>query len=81
MQLGDLVKPLDKMSDDELLERLRQVRHNRTVARPAAKAHVERAEKKVTRAKSKKATDLLSSLTPEERQKLIEQLQQGELDV
>ena len=75
MQLGDLVKPLTKMTDEELLEKLREVRHNRTVARPAHRAHVERAEKKVTRAKTKKATNLFESLSPEERQKLIEALQ------
>lgn len=81
MQLGDLVKPLSQMSDAELLEKLREVRNNRTVVRPAARAHVERAEKKVSRTRTKKASSLLESLSPEERQRLIEQLQQGELDV
>lgn len=81
MQLGDLVKPISQMSDEELIEHLRQIKQRRTVERPAHRAHVERAEKKVSRAKGKKVTSLLDSLSESERAALIEQLQQGELDV
>lgn len=81
MQLGDLVKPLEKMTNEELIEHLRQVKQRRSVERPAHRAHVERAEKKTSRAKSKKVSTAFGNLTDEERQKLIEQLQQGELDV
>jgi hypothetical protein len=81
MQLGDLVKPISQMTDEELLEHLRQVKQRRSVERPAHRAHVERAEKKETRAKTKKITNVFEGLTDEDRQKLIEQLQQGELDV
>lgn len=81
MQLKDLVKPISEMSDEELLEHLRQVKQRRTIERPAHRAHVERAEKKTARAKSKKVDIVLGKLSDEERQKLIDQLQQGELDV
>lgn len=74
MQLADLVQPIDQMSDEQLLERLRQVRHNREVIRPAAKARVARAEKKVSRTKVKKTEDLLSGLSEAERNELIRKL-------
>lgn len=77
MQLTDLVQPIDKMSDDELLERLRQVRHSREVVRPAAKARVARVEKKVSRTRVKKSEDLLSGLSEAERNELIRQLTEG----
>jgi DNA-binding MarR family transcriptional regulator len=77
MQLGDLVKPLDKMSDEELIEQLRKIKQRRTVERPAYKAHLEKAGKP----KIRKAASLLEGLSEEDRKALIEQLQQGELDV
>lgn len=81
MQLKDLVKPLDQLTNEELLEKLRTIKQNRSVIRPAHQAHIERAEKKTKRAATKKVTNLFEGLSDVERQKLIEQLQQGELDV
>ena len=81
MQLKDLVKPITQMTDEELLEHLRQVKQRRTVERPAHRAHVERAEKKETRAKTKKITNVFEGLSEADRIRLIEQLQQGEMDV
>lgn len=68
MQLEDLHKPLDQLSDEELMERLRASRHNRRTARPAAKAHAKRADNKATNAKVAKTEDLLknSGLSREE---------------
>lgn len=61
MQLKDLVKPIDQMTDEELAERLRIVRSNRISTRPAAKAHAKRAAKKGQQGKMTKAQDLLKS--------------------
>jgi hypothetical protein len=61
MQLHDLHKPLDQLSDEELMERLRVSRHNRKTARPAAKAHAKRATNKVENKKVAKTEDLLKS--------------------
>jgi hypothetical protein len=72
MQIHDLVKTIDKMTNEELLEHVRAMRHRREVARPVARQKVERAEKKATVAKAKKGDKLLASLTPEQ---LIELLQ------
>lgn len=68
MQLKDLVKPIDQMTDEELMERLRTVRNNRVTSRPAAKAHAKRAANKGQQGKITKAKDLLagSGLTREQ---------------
>lgn len=62
------------MSDAELLEHVRAMRHRREVARPVAKAKAERAEKKTVRKKSEKVVDLFAGLSDEEKQKLIQAL-------
>ena len=77
MQLTDLVKPLEDMSDEELLEQLRRARHNRSVVRPAAAKRVERAETKTKRAKTTKVGKLTDALSPAEKQALIDQLLKG----
>lgn len=74
MQLKDIVKPIDQMTDEELLEHLRQIRHRRSVERPAARAKVERAEKKESRGKLSKMDKMLAALSPEDRAKLIAEL-------
>lgn len=81
MQLGDLVKKIEDMTDVELIEHLRAVKQRRSVDRPAHRAHVERAEKKTVRAATKKVTNLFEGLSEADRTALIAQLQQGEMDV
>lgn len=71
MQLKDLVKPISDMSDEELMERLRTIRHNRTAARPAAKAHAKRAAKKGAVTRISKVDKLLEGLSREEILKLL----------
>ena len=77
MKLHQLIKPIDQCSNDELIERLRTVRHNREVARPVAKRKEAIAEKKTSRAKVTKADKLVDSLTDEQKQALLEQLLAG----
>ncbi len=81
MQLLDLVKPIEQMSDEELQAKLREVRNNRNHAKPAAQAHVKRAAKKTSNAKVSKAVKITDGLTEKEKLELIAMLQQGELDV
>ena len=78
MQLKDLVKPLDKMTEEELMDRVRQIRHERSELRPAAAAIKERAVRKTTRKKLSATDKLLDKLTPEEREELFKQMGQGE---
>lgn len=74
MQLQDLVKPISECTDEELMERLRAMRHNRTTARPAAAARQKRAAKKGTQARVSKVENLLDGLSPEQLLELMAQL-------
>lgn len=74
MQLNQLIKPIDECTDEELLELLRKVRHNREVARPVAKAKAAKVEKKTTTKKLSAMEKLLAGMSEEDRQKLIESL-------
>ena len=74
MQLIDLIKPMDQMTDEELIERLKQIRHNRTVERPAAKAREKKSEKKGATGRIQKATDLFDKLSPADKERLKAEL-------
>jgi hypothetical protein len=66
------------MSDEELLVHVRGMRHRREVIRPARAKIIEKAEKKVSKAKTKKMGGLLDAMSEEDRLKLIALLQQGQ---
>lgn len=74
MKLEGLVKTVEEMSDEELMERLRSIRHNRDVIRPASKQRAERVEKKTVRAKLSAVDKLLGKLSEAEREALLAQL-------
>jgi len=78
VQLKDLVKPIDQQTDDELLARLREIRHRREIIRPAARKHVERAETKASRGKVASTEKLLENLTDDERETLLAKLLEQE---
>jgi len=75
VQLLDLVKPIEDMSDEELHEHLRQVRQRRTIERPASKTRAKKKAKKGNVTRINKAEDLFSSLSEEEKKVLLAQLQ------
>lgn len=77
MQLKDITKPISEMTDEELQERLRTIRHTRTVVRPAAARHVERAEVRTSRKKVSAIEKLLDKMSPEERAAFMAQLEGG----
>lgn len=77
MQLNDLVKPIEQMTDEELLERLRVIRNNRNTVRPAGQARAKRAAKKGTQARVKKVESMIDGLTEEQKQQLILELTGG----
>lgn len=74
MQLDQLVKPLEDMSDEELRESLRALRQRRTTERPAAKKRVERAAKKGTVGKINKIAGLFDGMSNAEKEALIKAL-------
>lgn len=77
MQLKDLTKPIDQMTDEELMERLRVMRHNRTTVRPAAKAHAKRAAKKGAQTRINKVDKLLEGLSREQVLALLGEMDNG----
>lgn len=77
MQLKDLVKPISDMSDEELMERLRTIRHNRNTIRPAAKSHAKRAAKKGAVTRIKKVDKLLEGLSREQILALLGESENG----
>lgn len=82
MKLSDLQKPLAEQTDEELIERLRRIRHNRHVERPAVKKREEKADAITGRRAAKKAGSsmdkMLAGLTDEQRLALIAQLTGGQ---
>lgn len=60
MKLSDLIKPIDQCTDEELLERLREIKHNRFVERPAVKAREEKAERQERKKGARKAASIES---------------------
>ena len=74
MRLPQLIKPLDQQSDDELMERLRTIRYNREVIRPAAKRIVQKAKTKASRGRVSSVEKLLEGLSESEREALLKQL-------
>ena len=78
MDLSNLVKPIELMTDDELTERLRELRHRREVVRPAATAHKQKAAKKGMQTRISSAEKLLANLSEEDRAAIIASLENGE---
>lgn len=74
MQLKDLVTPIDKQTDDELLTRLREIRHRREVIRPAQRKRVERAETKTARREVAGLNKLVENLSDAEKEALVKKL-------
>lgn len=74
MQLKDLTKDIRSMTDEELLEHVRGIRHNKYVARPAASKKRQVEKKKVERKATSAIDKLLQKLSPEERKALLKQL-------
>jgi hypothetical protein len=74
VQLNDLVKPIEEMTDEELKQRLFDLRHRREVEKPAAKARVKKAEKKESKKKVSAAEKLLADLSPEDLAALLKEL-------
>lgn len=80
MQLNDLVgKSLEEMSDEELLEKLRQTRHNRNNQRPKVTKKAATSQAKARHKRVSAVQGMLAGLSEEERTQLIQQLE-GEGD-
>jgi len=70
----NIIKPLEKMSDQELKEYLYKIRHRKNVIRPAAKA-IQKVAKKKSNQKINKATQLLLNLNPIDLESLLKEIE------
>lgn len=75
MDLSKLIKPIEMMSDEELLERLKELRHRREVVRPAATAHKQMAARKGMQTRMTGVEKLLAGMSEEDRAALIASLE------
>lgn len=75
MQLSDLVKPLEDMSEEELKDRLRAVRDRRENIRPARQKIKEKAAKKESKKKVSAVEKLLEGLSPADLEALLKGMQ------
>lgn len=79
MDLKDLVgKTIEECSDEELIERLRQTRHNRNNLKPRVTKKSATSAAKASHKRVTKVQGLLSGLSDEERQQLLLQLEGNE---
>lgn len=76
MQLNNLVKPIEGMTEEELKARLFDLRHRRDVVRPAAQARKQKVQKAETKKHMTAAEKILSTLSPDDLAKLMEALGQ-----
>lgn len=74
MQLNNLIQPLEDMSDEELKQRLFDLRHRRETERPVAKKKMQKAAKKASNKKVSSAEKMLANLSPEELAALMKEL-------
>lgn len=77
MQLKDLVKRVEDMTDEELREHVRALRHSRTVTRAAHKKHKEKPAKQAHKVKENKLDKLIADMSPDQVKQLLLQLGEG----
>ena len=75
VRLEHIIKPFMLMSEDEQLDLVRKVRHNRFVVQPSkAKTATKKTERKASHKKQAGVKALLAGMSPEERAALIAKL-------
>lgn len=78
MRLSDLTRNMSNMSDDELREHVRQMRHNKNVVKPAHVKRVQEVEKKESKHRVSKVDKAVAGMSATERAQLLLLLEGGE---
>jgi len=78
MRLSDLTKNLSNMSEDELREHVRQMRHNKNVAKPAREKRIQEVEKKESKHRTSKIDKVVAGMSTIEKAQLLLLLEGGE---
>lgn len=74
MKLSDLIKDIRTMSEEELREHVRAIRHSKYVVKPKQQAKVKKEAKRTGNKAASKFDKLLAGMTEEQRAALIKQL-------
>ena len=74
-QLEDLFTSFSDMTGEEQLAKIREVRHNRTIVRPAVAKKRAKKEAKKSQSNKDKLKAILRGMTAEEKQAFLENLQ------
>ncbi len=74
MKLSDQTKRISEMTDEQLREHVRSIRHNKYVAKPAKVKHIEDANKAKRNTTTRNTNKAIEKLTPEEKAQLIKML-------
>lgn len=75
MQLKDIVKKIEDMTDEELHAHLLLIRRRRTTDRPVAKAKAAKVETKKSRGRLTAIDKILATLSPEDQAELLQSLE------
>lgn len=70
-QLQDLIKKVEDMSEEELREHVRKLRHSRTVVRAAHKKHKAKPAKKAAKKKESLLDKDISKMSLDEKRQLL----------
>jgi len=73
-QLSDLFEQFSTLESSKQLEKIREIRHHRSIERPAAAVKRVKKEKKQSEKKKTNLADLLKKLPPEQRAALVSRL-------
>jgi hypothetical protein len=78
MKLKDLTKHVSSMTDEELREHVRKIRHTKYVAKPAKAKHEADAVKVETRQRASKVDKLIGGMSDADKRQLLLLLEGGE---
>lgn len=73
-QLEDLFDSFSAMQPEDQLQKIREVRHRRTIERPAAAKKRQKRERKKSASNTSKLKGLVGTLSPEEKAAILKTL-------
>jgi len=77
IQIHEIILPYSKMSAEEQMELVERMRHNKYVLKPAIKRRVQKKAEQTAKRGTKKVTNMIDKLTPEQKLALLMELENG----
>ena len=76
MQLNDITKHISNMTEEELLEHIRYIRHNKYKAKPAVAKRIQDVEKKTVKHRTSAVNRLINGMSDTDRLELLKKLEE-----